>query len=101
MEALSIPGPADPRDMLQARAQRLASWGLGWHVIEAVVSLAAGIVASSIALVSFGADSVVEVIAAVILLWRFGTSKAGAERRAQQLIAISFVAIAVYVGVEA
>ena len=100
MEALSIPTGA-PRAALQARAQRLATWGLGWHVVEALVALAAGIVASSIALISFGADSVVEVIAAVVLLWRFGTSRAGAERRAQQLIAFSFIAIAAYVGVEA
>jgi divalent metal cation (Fe/Co/Zn/Cd) transporter len=98
MEAFAL---RDRHAALESRAQRLAGWGLGWHVLEAAIAIVAGIVASSIALISFGADSVVEVLAAVALLWRFGTSRPGAERRAQQLIAASFVAIAVYVAIEA
>ncbi|MGZ5309834.1 MAG: cation transporter, partial [Solirubrobacterales bacterium] len=69
--------------------------------VEASVALVAGIVAGSIALVGFGADSLVEMVAGVILLWRFGATRsdsATAERRAQQLIAGSFVLIAAYVG---
>jgi len=84
----------------QSRAG-LAWLGVAWHVIEAAVSLVAGIVAGSIALVGFGADSVVEVVAGVVLLWRFATAAPGAERRAQQLIAASFLVIAAYIGVEA
>lgn len=64
----------------------------------------AGVVAGSVALVGFGADSLVEMIAGAVVLWRFGARRSeseSAERRAQQLIALSFVLIGVYVGVEA
>jgi divalent metal cation (Fe/Co/Zn/Cd) transporter len=103
--AVSLPTVAAPlapdRARLQRRAVGLAWLGVAWHVIEAAVSIIAGIVAGSIALIGFGADSVVEVVAGVVLLWRFATVRPGAERRAQQLIAASFVVIAAYIGVEA
>ena len=82
----------------------LAWLGLGWHGVEAAVAIGAGIAASSIALVGFGADSLIEAVAGIVVLWRFAGSRAGsdaAERRAQQLIAISFYVIAAYVGIEA
>ena len=41
----------------------------GWHVLEAVVAIAAGVVAGSFALVGFGADSVIEAAAGVVVLW--------------------------------
>jgi divalent metal cation (Fe/Co/Zn/Cd) transporter len=66
--------------------------------------LAAGIAASSVALVGFGADSLVESIAGFVVVWRFASARSSseqAERRAQKLIAASFYLIAVYVGVEA
>jgi divalent metal cation (Fe/Co/Zn/Cd) transporter len=88
----------------EARVRRLAWWGLGWHVGEALVALLAGLAAGSVALIGFGADSVVEVIAGVAVLWRFGAGRsdqASAERRAQQIVAASFVLIAVWVGAEA
>lgn len=68
------------------------------------MAIGAGIVAGSIALVGFGADSLVEALAGVIVLWRFAgrrVSSEAAERRAQQLIAASFLLIAAYVGIEA
>jgi divalent metal cation (Fe/Co/Zn/Cd) transporter len=86
------------------RAQLLAGLGVGWHVVEAGVAVIAGFLAGSIALVGFGADSVVEALAGLIVLWRFAAvrvSSEEAERRAQQLIAVSFLLIAAYVGVEA
>jgi divalent metal cation (Fe/Co/Zn/Cd) transporter len=86
------------------RARFLARLGLGWHGVEAAVALAAGVAANSIALVGFGADSVVEGIAAVVLLWRFSGTRSGSERaeqRAQRLIAVSFFGIAAYVAAEA
>lgn len=84
--------------------RRLAWWGLGWHIAEALVAVVAGLVAGSIALVGFGADSVVEALAGGVVLWRFGAGRADearAERRAQQLVAASFLAVAAWVGVEA
>jgi len=77
--------------------------GVGWHGIEAAIAIGAGIIASSIALVGFGADSLIESVAGIVLLWRFAASRAfseDAERRAQKLIALSFYLLAAYVGVE-
>jgi divalent metal cation (Fe/Co/Zn/Cd) transporter len=104
LPVLPASGDDRERESLVARARFLALLGLAWHVVEAAVALAAGIVAGSIALIGFGADSVVESFAGVTLLWRFGASRASsevAERRAQRLIGLSFFAIAGYVSVEA
>ena len=68
------------------------------------IAVGAGVAAGSIALIGFGADSLVEAFAGFIVLWRFAEARAAsaaAERRAQQLIAISFYVIAAYVAVEA
>jgi divalent metal cation (Fe/Co/Zn/Cd) transporter len=92
------------RAVLVRRARRLAWLGVGWHVVEAAVAILAGLAASSIALIGFGADSVVESAAGVIVLWRFASARASsedAERRAQRLIAVSFYAIAAYIAVDA
>ncbi|MGH2927253.1 MAG: cation transporter, partial [Solirubrobacteraceae bacterium] len=95
----------DPdRDRLVARARLLARGGLVWHGIEAAVAIAAGAVAGSIALIAFGADSLIEALAGIIVLWRFAATRVDsetAERRAQQLIAITFWLLAAYVTVEA
>src|SRR6478672_682626 len=107
METASIPLHVhDPheRESLVRRAKLLARLGLGWHAVEAAVAIGAGIAASSIALVGFGADSLVESFAGVALLWRFGGGRASseiAERRAQRLIGGSFFVIGAYVAVEA
>jgi divalent metal cation (Fe/Co/Zn/Cd) transporter len=95
--------PAE-RAPLVRRAQLLAWLGLAWHVAEAAVALTAGVVAGSIALVGFGADSLIEAAAGVVVLWLMAgerSASSGAERRAQQLIAASFVVLSVYVGAEA
>jgi divalent metal cation (Fe/Co/Zn/Cd) transporter len=92
------------RERLLARARLLAWLGLGWHVLEGTVAIAAGIVAGSVALVGFGADSAIEAGAGVVVIWLMAalrSTSAGAERRAQQLIAASFAVLAAYVGVEA
>src|SRR4051795_3738628 len=92
------------RAALVRRARMLASLGVGWHVIEAAIAILAGLAASSIALIGFGADSLIESAAGFIVLWRFAAARSAspaAERRAQQLIAISFYILAAYVAVGA
>jgi divalent metal cation (Fe/Co/Zn/Cd) transporter len=92
------------RERLVRRAKMLAWLGVGWHGVEAAVAVGAGVAAGSIALVGFGADSLIESLAGSILLWRFAaarTSSAAAERRAQKLIGLSFYLIAAYVAFEA
>ena len=97
-------GASVDRDRWMRRARLLAWLGVGWHAIEATVAIGAGVVAGSIALIGFGADSLIESGAGFVVLWRFAVSRAAsedAERRAQRLIAASFYLLAAYVGVEA
>jgi divalent metal cation (Fe/Co/Zn/Cd) transporter len=73
-------------------------------VVEFGIALAAGIAASSIALIGFGADSLIEALAGFVVLWLFTGQRLNsptAERRAQQMIAVSFYVLAAYIGVEA
>ena len=90
-------------DQLAARV-RLLSWlSLAWMSVEGAVAISAGLVASSVALVGFGLDSVIEGVASVIIIWRFTGDRVfshAAEQRAQKLVAVQFFLLAPYVGVE-
>jgi divalent metal cation (Fe/Co/Zn/Cd) transporter len=100
----SRPQNSGERDRLVRRAKQLAWLGVGWHGVEAAIAIGAGLIAGSIALIGFGADSLIESFAGFILLWRFAASRVtseDAERWAQKLISISFYVIAAYVGFEA
>lgn len=55
-----VPSTDPDRPRLVHRARLLAGLGLGWHIVEAVIAVTAGAAAGSVALVGFGADSVVE-----------------------------------------
>ena len=94
---------AADRLRLERRARFLAWVGISWHVIEALIAVIAGLAAGSIALIGFGADSMIEAIAGFVVIWLFTGARIGsilAERRAQQMIAVSFYVLATYVGVE-
>jgi divalent metal cation (Fe/Co/Zn/Cd) transporter len=87
------------------RRARLLAWsGLAWHFVEFAIAVGAGIAASSIALVGFGVDSLIESLAGLVVIWLFTgrrlTSET-AERRAQLLIAVSFFILAGYIAIEA
>jgi divalent metal cation (Fe/Co/Zn/Cd) transporter len=91
------------RRRLERQARLLAWGGIGYHLLEAGVAIAAGVAAGSIALVGFAADSLIESLAGLIVVWLFTGARLGshaAERRAQQLVALSFFVLAAYVGVE-
>jgi divalent metal cation (Fe/Co/Zn/Cd) transporter len=103
MRAAPIPSSKE-RSRLERQVRLLAWGGIGYHVVEFAVALIAGIAAGSIALIGFGADSLVEAMAGLVVVWLFTGgrgSSAVAERRAQQLIAVSFYVLAAYVSVEA
>jgi divalent metal cation (Fe/Co/Zn/Cd) transporter len=94
------PTNLEERRALAGRARTLSYFGLGGHVLEATAAIVAGLVAGSIALIGFGADSVIEAAAGLVVLWLVtgGRLSSGhAERRAQKLIATSFVLLAAYV----
>jgi divalent metal cation (Fe/Co/Zn/Cd) transporter len=91
------------RSRLERRARLLAWSGNAWHLIEFAIALGAGIAAGSIALVAFGIDSLIEVGAGLTIVWRFTGTRLGSttsERRAQQVIALSYFVLAAYVAVE-
>jgi divalent metal cation (Fe/Co/Zn/Cd) transporter len=93
-----------PRAPLVARARALAWLGLGWHLLEAGVAIGAGAAAGSVALVGFGADSLIEGAAGLVVLWLMAGGRSASprsERLAQRLIAASFIVLAGYVGVQA
>lgn len=80
----------------------LAWGGNAWHVIEFAIAIGAGIAAGSVALIGFGADSLIEVLAgsAVVAFTGRRRGSHAAERHAQQFIAVSFFVLAAYVLVE-
>jgi divalent metal cation (Fe/Co/Zn/Cd) transporter len=88
-----------------ARKARLLSWlSLVWMGAEAAIAITAGILAGSIALLSFGLDSAVEGLASLVIVWRFTGSRLlspAAEERAQKLVAVQFFLLAPYVAFEA
>ena len=88
-----------------AKRARLLSWlSLGAMTLEGVIAIVAGIIAGSIALIGFGIDSAIEGLASVVIIWRFAASRRtseGAERRAQQLVAIQFFLLTPYITFEA
>lgn len=86
---------------LGRRARLLAGASVAYNAIEAVIAIAAGIVAGSVALVGFGLDSVVEVSSGLIILWQFRHRlPESRERQALRLMAVSFFALAAYVSFE-
>ena len=91
-------------DTLRRTALILVSVGLVWNLAEAGVAFWAGARAGSVLLLAFGADSIVELFAGSVLVWRLarerdGHEDAAADRRAQQLVGLTFFLLAAYVGV--
>jgi len=95
--------PEHERERLERRARLLAWGGNAWHLIEFAIAVGAGIAAGSVALVGFGADSLIEGLAGFVIVWLFTGGRGAstlAERRAQQLIAASYFVLAAYIGAE-
>ena len=92
----------DRQAVLRRRVRLLVAATISYNVVEAVVALAAGTMASSVALIGFGLDSVIEVSSAAAVAWQFaGPDPQRRERTALRAIAWSFFALAAYVTVEA
>jgi divalent metal cation (Fe/Co/Zn/Cd) transporter len=92
---------APERSRLGRRAQLLAGASVTYNVVEAIIAVAAGIAAGSVALIGFGLDSVVEVSSGLIILWQFRHRlPESRERQALRLMAYSFFALAAYVTFE-
>jgi divalent metal cation (Fe/Co/Zn/Cd) transporter len=91
----------DRRRRLGRRAQALAAVSVTYNLLEAAAAIVSGVVASSVALVGFGLDSLVEVFSGLVILWQFRrVMPETRERQALRLIALSFFALAAYVSVD-
>ena len=91
-------------DTLRRTALILVSVGLVWNFAEAGVAFWAGAKAGSVVLIAFGADSVIELFAGGVLVWRFtreqnGLDDEAAENKARKLVGFTFFLLAAYVTV--
>ncbi|HZU70081.1 MAG TPA: cation transporter [Ktedonobacteraceae bacterium] len=104
---------ASDNTQLQAQGRahqvRLGTWieliSLSWMVIEAGIAITAGFLAHSVSLEGFGLDSIIELIAGSVLLWRLLVEQRGgsteaiehAERRAAWITAFSLFGLGLYI----
>jgi divalent metal cation (Fe/Co/Zn/Cd) transporter len=96
------------RQILHRRALWLEYFTVAWNIVEGVVAIVAGVIAGSVALIGFGADSAIEVASAVGLLWRLRragpdasvSEESAAEKRALYVVAATFFLLAVYITYE-
>lgn len=99
---LTPAGPTPARRAVLARRVRLfVAATITYNVIEAVVAITAGTLASSTALIGFGLDSIIEVASAAAVAWQFaGRDPEAREKTALRIIAVSFFVLAAYITVE-
>src|SRR5271168_2608230 len=83
------------------RIQRVQTVTIAWLSVEAVVSIFAAWRARSPALLAFGGDSAIELLSAVVVLWRFRVSDAHeeVEKRAARVAGALLFALAAFVAV--
>ncbi|AMW12319.1 cobalt transporter [Streptomyces qaidamensis] len=105
MVALSLGPSAARRDTLTRRIRLLVAATITYNVVEAIVALVAGTVASSSALIGFGLDSVIEVSSAAAVAWQFSAAdpavREAREKTTLRIIAASFFVLAAYVSADA
>jgi len=90
------------------RAFRLEWFTAGWMLIEASVAIGAGVAANSLSLIAFGADSLIELFSAGVLLCRLNVElrrraefPENVEYRASRIGGVLLFVLAAYVLVNA
>jgi divalent metal cation (Fe/Co/Zn/Cd) transporter len=83
------------------RLGRRLQWAtIAWNSVEVFVTVGLGLAAGSLALVAFGLDSLIEVFASLVVVWRLGpggrVDEASRDRRALRLVAVAFGVLAAY-----
>jgi divalent metal cation (Fe/Co/Zn/Cd) transporter len=88
--------------VLRRRIRWIVAFTITYNVIEGIIALIAGGVASSAALIGFGLDSFVEVLSAAAIAWQFSAADPESrEKPALRIIAFAFFGLAAYVTVDA
>ncbi len=89
---------------LHRRALSLSYFTVGYNILEGIISIFAGALAGSIALVGFGLDSFIESISGGVMIWRFGKQDIVSkdeedriEKKATTFVAYSFFVLGIYV----
>lgn len=89
---------------LNRKALLLSYFTVGYNLVEGVVSIVAGAMAGSIALIRFGLDSFVESLSGGVMIWRFRKrgklseeEEENIERKATRLVGYTFFILAIYV----
>lgn len=91
-------GDRQPNSADRQRVVQLEWATIVWNLGEFFVTVWLGITAGSIALIAFGVDSLIEVFASSVVIWHErseGADDHRRTRRAHQLIAIAFFALAI------
>lgn len=88
--------------ILRRRIRWIVAFTITYNVVEGIIALIAGGIASSAALIGFGLDSFVEVLSAAAIAWQFAAKDPETrEKPALRIIAVSFFALAAYVTLDA
>jgi divalent metal cation (Fe/Co/Zn/Cd) transporter len=88
--------------VLAQRIRWFVAATITYNIVEAVVAITAGSIASSSVLIGFGLDSVIEVASATAVAWQFAAvDPEKREKTALRVIAFSFFGLAAYVTVDA
>lgn len=88
-------------ERLRRRGLRLEYATLGWNIVGSVVVLTAAVAARSVALAGFGLDSVIEIVASLVVVWQLQELHAvERERRALRIIGVAFLLLAVYIAAQ-
>ncbi|WP_344885779.1 cation diffusion facilitator family transporter [Zhihengliuella alba] len=86
------------RRTLHRRIKLIVAGTIGYNLIEAVIAISAGTIASSVALIGFGLDSTIEVLSAAAVAWQFTRRDPERwEKPTLRVIAVAFFALAAYV----
>ena len=107
MRCQTLPAMNAPSLRSQAvRRGRSLEWAtVGWNSLEALISIVAGVLAGSVALVGFGFDSVIESLSGIALLWRLHRDDEARRERSEavalKLVGWGFLILAAYVAFDA
>jgi len=83
-----------PARAVAVRRGQLLTWAtIAYNSLEAVVAIAAGLLAGSVALVGFGFDSLIELSSSVAGLWRLHTDATPAARERSERVALRAIGV--------